>query len=367
MSIKRDIARGDWIVSFSKRHPMKGTAVTLRRRAATQAAAKALERQLIVEVEGRCLGVPSLKWIDVLDEFKNEMAARDLQEHTVYCYMSGLAHHTLPIWQSKLVSEITTLDIRDLVTVQLATKAESHRKNILKYIRAVFRFALEKEYVQRDPTPQLKFRKSQKLGKVLTESQMSKFLRKAEETNSPWFWHWLLACYTGMRNGELYALKWDRIDLENRRILVNLSWQKNGGFKSTKSGDDRWLDIAPDLVGHFRRLRLETGATGFVLPRLPEWEKCEQARCLRMFLMGMGLPAIRFHDLRASWATMLLNRGVEPIKVMTMGGWKDLKTMQIYIRKAGVEVRGAMDGISLLPKEASDSKVMAFGSFSVSV
>jgi len=145
---------------------------------------------------------------------------------------------------------------------------------------------------------------------------------------------------------------------------VNLSWQKNGRFKSTKSGDDRWLEIAPDLVGQLKRLRLETGATGFVLPRLSEWDKCEQARCLRMFLMGMGLPAVRFHDLRASCATMLLNKGVEPIKVMAMGGWKDLKTMQIYIRKAGVEIKGAMDGISLLTREASEAKVVSIVSHS---
>ena len=62
-----------------------------------------------------------------------------------------------------------------------------------------------------------------------------------------------------------------------------------------------------------------------------------------MFLTGLGLPAIRFHDLRATWATLLLSKGVEPIKVMIMGGWKDLKTLQIYVRKAGVEMKGATD------------------------
>ena len=41
----------------------------------------------------------------------------------------------------------------------------------------------------------------------------------------------------------------------------------------------------------------------------------------------LGLPDIRFHDLRATWATIMLSKGVEPIKVMSMGGWKDIKTM----------------------------------------
>ena len=59
-----------------------------------------------------------------------------------------------------------------------------------------------------------------------------------------------------------------------------------------------------------------------------------------MFLMGLALPRIRFHDLRATWATLILGLGIPPIKVLVMGGWKDLKTMQFYIRKAGVDISG---------------------------
>jgi integrase len=85
----------------------------------------------------------------------------------------------------------------------------------------------------------------------------------------------------------------------------------------------------------------------FVLPRIRAWDKGDQARELRMFLMGMGLPAIRFHDLRATWATILLSKGVPPIKVMIAGGWKDIKTLMIYMRKAGVEIQGIMDDMDL--------------------
>ena len=81
----------------------------------------------------------------------------------------------------------------------------------------------------------------------------------------------------------------------------------------------------------------------FVLPRLTKWEKGEQARELRMFLLGMGLPPIRFHDLRASWATVMLTKGIEPIKVMMVGGWSDMKTMMRYIRDAGVSIQGVTD------------------------
>jgi integrase len=64
------------------------------------------------------------------------------------------------------------------------------------------------------------------------------------------------------------------------------------------------------------------------------------------YSLGLGLPPIKFHDLRATWATLMLSKGVEPIKVMIMGGWKDLKTMQIYIRKAGVDIKGITDRLN---------------------
>jgi len=41
----------------------------------------------------------------------------------------------------------------------------------------------------------------------------------------------------------------------------------------------------------------------------------------------------------------MLSMGIAPIKVMAMGGWKDLKTMQFYIRKAGVDISGISDGL----------------------
>lgn len=84
-----------------------------------------------------------------------------------------------------------------------------------------------------------------------------------------------------------------------------------------------------------------------VLPRSSKWKKGEQARELRKMLLGLGLPAIRFHDLRATWATVLLSQGVPPIKVMAMGGWKDMKTMMIYSRKAGVDLKGSLSCLDL--------------------
>lgn len=69
----------------------------------------------------------------------------------------------------------------------------------------------------------------------------------------------------------------------------------------------------------------------------------------------MGSPQLKFHTLRACFATQLLADGVEMTKVMKIGGWKDIKTMQIYLRLAGIDEQGATDGLRFLP---SDEAIM---------
>jgi integrase len=81
-----------------------------------------------------------------------------------------------------------------------------------------------------------------------------------------------------------------------------------------------------------------------------------------MFLKKIGIDKdVVFHTLRACFATHLLSTGVEPIKVMIMEGWSDLKTFQIYLRMSGVDVRGVAEALDVLPeKEISDKVVPLF-------
>ena len=93
------------------------------------------------------------------------------------------------------------------------------------------------------------------------------------------------------------------------------------------------------------------------------WTRGEQAKDLRAFLKGMGFPSINFHALRACFATQLLAKGTPAAIVMKICGWRDLKTMEFYIRVAGVDEKGATDCLSILPSEAEvmDNVVSLFG------
>ncbi|WP_369795320.1 tyrosine-type recombinase/integrase [Bacteriovorax sp. BSW11_IV] len=78
-----------------------------------------------------------------------------------------------------------------------------------------------------------------------------------------------------------------------------------------------------------------------------------------MFLERIGIrKEVVFHALRACFATHLLSTGVEPLKVMRMGGWSVLKTFQIYLRMSGVDVRGVAEALDVLPSENNIKNVL---------
>jgi integrase len=330
------------------------------------AEANRVYRDLVIQLEEKFRSVHVPTWKDTVDDFIKAGRERGLTEKTLHDYYSCLAGHTFEAWGTRLIDSINTQEIRELIVERVDDRSASHQKNMLKFIRAVFTYAVETGKLQRNPSPTMKFRVGDKIKAVLTEDQARTLLAKARDIAWEWYPHYVLALYTGMRNGELYALTWDKVNFETRQIKVDCSWSNKDGFKSTKSGDDRVLEIAPLLLGFLKELRLKQGDSAFVLPRIEKWDKGEQARDLRLFLKGIGLPVIRFHDLRATWATILLSKGVEPVKVMKMGGWKDMKTMMIYIRKAGVDIKGASDVLDLHDPNEKTGVLLQFTGCSLS-
>jgi integrase len=364
MGIKLDPKTNKWFAFFSKRHPVTRQTKSLRRRGIkSKAEARRVERELVAIIERKFMEDTIPSWSQVIDEFLQDCVERGLTVHTIHDYESGLKAHTLPEWQDLLVSEVSSSDIRQQINRKVGHRSQSYQKNLLKFIRAVFKYAHDEGYIVRNPTPKMKFQVGGKLKKVLTESQVSRFLQKAKEAESEWYPHWVLATYTGMRNGELYALTWDKVNLETCQIKVDCSWNSKDGFKSTKSGDDRIIHINhSELLPLLKKMKLESDSA-FVLPRIDKWDKGEQARELRMFLKGIGLPVVRFHDLRATWATLLLSKGVEPIKVMKLGGWKDMKTMLFYMRLGGVDIKGTTDVLRLHDSSDNPENLLKFREF----
>ncbi len=204
---------------------------------------------------------------------------------------------------------------------------------------------------------------------ILTLGEIRALLTQARDHDHAWYPTWAMALLTGMRSGELNALLWTDIEMvseeiaraqekllaEKRRygmIRVTKTWntrtKKTG---PTKGGYWRSVPVSGELYWLLTELKARTANQNHVLPRFWEWDKGEQARVLRTFCLGSSLKSIKFHTLRACFATQLISDGVAPTRVMKIGGWKDIKAMQRYIRMAGIDEAGATEGLKFLPSD----------------
>lgn len=157
------------------------------------------------------------------------------------------------------------------------------------------------------------------------------------------------------------ALGWNDIDFEGMTISVSKQWTSKAGYTTTKTQRSRIVPMSDDLAQFLKELKLKRGSDGqFVLPHFREWENGEQAKITREFCAAVGITPVKFHDLRATFITNLLSRGVPLAQVMAVVGHNQLKTTNGYLRKAGVEVRGVTDKLGYaMPEDIQGAKVLS--------
>jgi len=298
-------------------------------------------------------------WRIILRRWKETVTCEGYQYRnyspvTVKDYISMMSRWTSD-WLDKPASEITRGDGRDaLDQVLIEGKSKGLQRRVKNTINLIYNWAIEEKLIRgihNSPVYGLKIIiKNEKRPEILTTDEIRKLLLEANLNNHEWYYIWAVALLTGMRNGELYALKWSDVDFENKSITVQRAFNKRlNSFKSTKAGYWRNVPISDEL----KLLLLELKAISkieFVLPRISVWKVGNQAKVLKEFCDLIGLPKIKFHTLRACFATQLIGSGVEPIKVMKICGWKDLKTMAYYLRLSGIDERGATDNLNFIPR-----------------
>ncbi|HAZ12964.1 MAG: hypothetical protein A2X86_09250 [Bdellovibrionales bacterium GWA2_49_15] len=305
----------------------------------------------LMELEGRCDS-----WETVIERWKVEAVNGPLGEYnpaTIADHYSSLFRWTHD-WVKRVASEIGKADGRNLVKKMMAAeKSVSFIKKVKNTVNVVYNFGIEEGMIKgitTSPVYGIKLHhKAEKVPDILTIEEIKKFLYEAKRLEHPWYPIWASALLTGMRTGELYALEWTDVDFESNNIRVSKSYNKRTDeIKSTKAGYWRNVPMSPELKMLF--LSFDRNTTR-VLPRFSEWQRGEQALVLKAFLAGVGLPVVKFHALRACFATQLLAKGTPAAIVMKICGWRDLKTMEFYVRVAGVDEKGATDCLKILPSE----------------
>lgn len=129
----------------------------------------------------------------------------------------------------------------------------------------------------------------------------------------------LMALTTGARQGELLGLHWDDIDFKERTALLI----------DTKNGESRILSIPLETMTELLRFR-EIGS-GLLFPSPTKFRKpFEFRKHWHKAMAGAGIVGFRFHDLRHSCASMMINANVSLTEIGRVLGHKSTQTTLRY-------------------------------------
>lgn len=283
-----------------------------------------------------------------------------------YQYNMVAHKHILPYIGDHLVKDLKP----DLIQ-KLYNKKEKEGTGIrtIQYIHQVLHGTLDQAVslgiLIRNPTDACFKPKNTDEGEmqVYNESQVNQLLMAVEGTRFEALYQ--LALSTGMRQSELLGLKWSDLDWRNKTITVqrqlerSITDKKNyvpPANKSKKNRDDRFGQVKTNSgrrTLHLGDATIESLRRHMALqdeerkhPKRVKWIENDlifpaitgvpmgQSNLYHRFrdlIEEAGLPAIRFHDLRHTAASLMLNHGVPPIVVSKRLGHKNVSiTLDTY-------------------------------------
>jgi integrase len=151
-----------------------------------------------------------------------------------------------------------------------------------------------------------------------------------------------VAAYTGLRRGELVALRWRDVDFSLRKIVVQRSVSAEVVASSTKSRRAREVPLADQAAGALDRLSQRRNFTSpddyvFVNRLGRRLDGSALRRRVERARDAAGLRPLRFHDLRHTYGSLLVAGGVDLASVKAAMGHSRITTTERYLhaRSAG--------------------------------
>ena len=198
-------------------------------------------------------------------------------------------------------------------------------RNIHQIISSALKLAVEQRLIAHNPADGCALPKvERKEMQTLPIEQLTSFLREAKDSGV--FALYYIDLTTGLRRGELLGLKWSDIDLEKGDLRVQRQIGRINGKiiempLKTKNAY-RTLPLSADAIDVLKMQKCKVGNSEWVFPS-PTGGPMSPDSVLHMLqrvLKRAGLPRIRFHDLRHTFATMALQNGVDVKTVSSMLG-----------------------------------------------
>ena len=332
---------GRWEGRYTVGHdPETGKAIIKNVLGKTQAEVKEKLKKAIGENVGIDYGRAKTytvgNWLEVWYE---NYAKIKMRPSTYLTYHGYIENHIKPQLGKIPLNDLTTLHLQQFYKKLLAEgrveRIEAQKqpkglstktvRNIHQMIGSAYNLAIEQRLVTKNPTQGCALPKVEhKEMKTLTADQLSAFFQEARDSGVYELYYLDLA--TGLRRGELLGLKWTDVDLDRGVLKIQRAISRQNGKVveaplKTKNAY-RTLPLSADAIDVLMQQRRKTGNSEWVFPS-PTGGPMSPDSVLHMLqrvLKRAGLPKVRFHDLRHTFATLALQNGVDIKTVSGMLG-----------------------------------------------
>ena len=269
-----------------------------------------------------------MKLRDWTEKWLNEYMVHLIRPQTLDNYRRECELHIFPYIGDYQISKITTFQIQRMYNdlrengrckcIDLYGKGLSGNtaRGIHMLLHEIMEYALKENMILKNPTNGATIPKIESVElQVLNEKQLKKFMA-AIQKDKDWKDFFYLEIMTGLRRGEICALRWTDFDIVERKLYVNRSVSNNGMIGKTKTYYSERVIKLPYSVYQVLVDRKTSSHSEWMFPQPNDHTKPITGEAalnrLKQILEAEGLPSIRFHDLRHTFATHAVSAGIDP-------------------------------------------------------
>lgn len=273
---------------------------------------------------------------DLMDKYRDEYSLRN-KAPTSSLRDKSLAKHLNDFFGEMVITEISARDISKYKVKRIGENASPRTVNYeLTLMSHAYNLAIrEWEWVRDNPV--------KKVAREKVHTKMERWLTLEEEKRllaaSPlWLREIVIfAINTGFRESEILDLKWSQIDLKRGTVII--SEQKNRG-----------VDTLPICETVMNLLKLKSNGKKFaaddlVFPSLNNTRIIHRNlfRAFKEACARAEIGNMRFHDLRHTFATRLIQHGADHYKVQKLGRWRHPAMIMRYAHHNPESLRSAIE------------------------